>query len=131
MKELEKINIPSIVLKWSEWISWNDLRVDARGKSLVEVIAPNKEKGVYEVKLKNTDERLTIGKASDLRMRIKQGLVRGRVPHSAGRRIRANEDVSNVVVRWAITNRPAAAEEELHRHYQTRFSELPKYTKHT
>lgn len=125
----EKINIPPIVLEWSEWIAWNDLKLDARGGD--GVIVPNKKAGIYEVKLKNTNERLHIGRASDLRARVKQGLVKGKVPHSTGKKIRTNEDVSNIVVRWATTDRPSAVEEELHSLYQTKFGKLPKYTKHT
>lgn len=64
-------------------------------------------------------------------MRIKQGLVKGKVPHSAGKRIRAQEDLSRLVVRWAVTDRPAAVEEELHKKYKAKFGELPKYTEHT
>lgn len=128
MERIE-INIPPVVLEWSEWVPWDDLKVDARYGSGVRV--PNREAGVYEVKYRDTEERLTIGKASDLRMRIKQGLVKGKVPHSAGKRIRANEDVSGIVVRWAITDRPAAVEEELHRRYLDKFGRLSKYVKHT
>jgi len=125
----ELINIPPIILKWSDWVSWGDLIIDARGEDGVKV--PNHEPGVYEVRYKNSEERLTIGKASDLRMRIKQGLVKGKAKHSSGSKIRTNEDVSRLVVRWAITNRPAAVEEELHRRYRIKFGELPKYTEHT
>ena len=64
-------------------------------------------------------------------MRIKQGLVKGKAPHSAGDRIRAKEDVSKIVVRWAITNRPPAVEEEMHKKHLNRFGKLPKYVKHT
>ena len=128
MKE-ESINIPPIILKWSDWVSWGDLIIDARGEDGVKV--PNHEPGVYEVRYKNSEERLTIGKASDLRMRIKQGLVKGKAKHSSGSKIRTNEDVSRLVVRWAITNRPAAVEEELHRRYRIKFGELPKHTEHT
>lgn len=127
--ERVEINIPPIVLEWSEWVPWGDLKVDARYGSGVKV--PNREAGVYEAKYIDAEERLTIGKASDLRMRIKQGLVKGKVPHSAGKRIRANEDVSGIVVRWAITDWPAAVEEELHRRHRHRFGRLPKYVKHT
>lgn len=123
------INIPSIILKWSEWVSWNDLKIDARYGGGVRV--PNYWPGVYEVKYRDKEERLTIGKASDLRMRIKQGLVKGKAKHSSGSKIRAGEEVSKLVVRWAITDRPAAAEEELHRRYKAKFGELPKYTEHT
>jgi len=128
MERIE-INIPPVVLEWSEWVPWDDLKVDARYGSGVKV--PNREPGVYEVKYKDAEERLTIGKASDLRMRIKQGLVKGKARHSAGEEIRANEDVIGIVVRWAITDRPAAVEEELHRRFLDKFGRLPKYVKHT
>jgi excinuclease UvrABC nuclease subunit len=125
--EIETIKIPPIHLKLSEWIPWDNLKADAR-KGGIKV--PNKKPGVYEVKYAETEERLTIGKASDLRMRIKQGLVKGKTPHSAGERIRASEDISRIVVRWAITDRPAAVEEELHKRYLRKFGKLPKYVEH-
>lgn len=77
------------------------------------------------------EERLTIGKASDLRMRIRQDLVKGKTQHSSGKKIRANEDISKIVIRWAITERPASVEGELHKRYIEKFGILPKYTKHT
>lgn len=126
--DVETINIPLIRLKWSKWIPWDNLKADAR-KGGTKV--PNKESGVYEVRYADTKERLTIGKASDLRMRIKQGLVKGKTPHSAGNKIRDSEDTSKILVRWAITNRPAAAEEELHKRYVKKFGKLPKYVQHT
>ena len=126
--EIETINIPLIRLKWSEWILWDNLKSDAR-KGGIKV--SNKKPGVYEVKYEDTEERLTIGKASNLRMRIKQGLIKGKTPHSAGERIRAGEDILRIVVRWAITDRPAAVKEELHKRYINRFVKLPKYVEHT
>ena len=87
--------------------------------------------GVYEAKYINAEERLTIGKTSNLRMRIKQGLIKGKTPHSAGQKIRDNEDTSRIVVRWSITDRPAAVEEELHKRHINMFGELPKYVDHT
>ena len=125
----EMINISPIILKWSDWVSWDALKVDARQGGGVRV--PNHEPGVYEVKYRDSGKRLTIGKASDLRMRIKQGLVKGKTKHSSGSRIRISEETSKLVVRWAITNRPAATEEELHRKYKIKFGELPEYTEHT
>lgn len=122
------IDIPPIELEWSDWFAWDDLKTDARSGG---VGVPNWVPGVYEAKYRDTEERLTIGKASDLRMRVKQGLVKGKTPHSAGKKIRANEDVSKIVVRWAVTGRPAAVEEELHRMHREKFSRLPKYTEHT
>lgn len=127
--EKETINIPPITLEWSEWVYWDEIKKDARKKDGIKI--PNKKSGVYEVKYKGSEERLTIGKASDLRMRVRQGLVKGKVPHSAGKKIRANEDTSRIVVRWAITDRPAAAEEGLHKKHLSKFGKLPKYVKHT
>jgi len=46
--EKEEISIPSIVLQWSNWSAWDDLKVDARYGGGVKV--PNGEPGVYEVK---------------------------------------------------------------------------------
>jgi hypothetical protein len=125
---IEKIKIYSIQLDWSDWIPWNNFKIDARGGGIK---VPNKIPGVYEVKYLDSKERLTIGKASDLRMRIKQGLVKGKVPHSAGEKIRKSENLSKIVIRWAITNRPACIEEELHRRYLGKFGKLPKYVEHT
>jgi len=126
--EKEEINIPTIVLDWREWIPWDDFKIDVRYGGGVRVPT---EPGVYEVKYRDDENRLHIGKASDLRMRIKQGLVKGTVPHSAGERIRAREDVSRIVVRWAVTDRPAAVEEELHKRHRAKFGKLPKYTQRT
>ncbi len=63
------------------------------------VLILNGVPGVYEVKYAAAEggERLHVGKASDLRMRIRQGLVEGKALHSAGKRIRAEEDVSLLV----------------------------------
>jgi len=129
MGEKEIIEIPKITLDWSDWYPWDDVKKDAGKEGGIKI--PNKRSGVYEVKYKDADKRLTIGKASDLRMRIRQGLVKGKTPHSAGERIRKNEDMSKIVIRWAITDRPAAVEEELHRRHKEKFGELPKYVEHT
>lgn len=80
--------------------------------------------GVYEVIIDGKEERLTIGKAASLRMRVKQGMVKGNAPHSSGERIRRSEDTSIIKIRWAKTDRPVAAEEELHR-LHSRFLKRP------
>lgn len=126
--QTEFIEIPPIPLEWSDWFPWNSLKVDARNGG---VKIPNRKPGVYEVKYRDAEERLAIGKASDLRMRIRQGLVKGKTPHSAGERIRASEDTSKLVVRWAVTDRPAAIEEALHKRYLNRFGKFPKYVERT
>lgn len=127
--EKEIILIPRIELKWSDWIFWNNLKIDARyGRG---IIVPNGKSGVYQVKCSDSKVLLTIGRASDLRMRIKQGLVKGKSAHSAGNKIRRYEDTSKIVVRWATTDRPAATEEELHKRFLNKFGKFPKYVEHT
>ncbi len=123
------IKIPKIVLEWSNWAPWHELAKDARTGEGIYV--PNGIKGVYEVKRRRSQKRLTIGKAADLRMRIKQGLVKGKSAHSAGKEIRKHENLTNLVVRWAETDKPAAVEEELHRQYCNKYGRMPEYTKHT
>ena len=124
----EIINIPPIVLEWSDWIPWDDVKADARNGG-VEV--PNGVPGVYEAKCRGSEERLTIGETDDLRRRIKEHLVRGKGRHSSGERIRAQEDISKIVVRWAITDRRAVAQAALHERHVERFGRLPKYVKRT
>lgn len=124
----QTIDIPRITLNWSEWTSWSSIALLERDGG---VNIPNKSPGVYEVKHEHSNECLTIGKAADLRWRVRQGLVRGKAPHSSGSLIRAHEDLTTILVRWAVTDRPAAAEEELHRLYRCKYECLPKYTKHT
>ena len=89
-------------------------------------------KGVYEVKLSNdTERRVYIGRAKNLRHRIKQCLVKGKSKHYAGKQIREELDVSELVIRWAETDRPCAVEEELHFLYLEKFGILPDYTEQT
>jgi hypothetical protein len=126
--EKDIIRIPEIVLEWSAWNLWENLKTD--GQTGVDIRIP-KEPGVYEVRLNESSERLTIGKTNNLQRRVKQGLVKGQIPHSTGEKIRANEDIAEIYVRWAVTDRPSAAEEELHRQYKAKFGQLPKYTLHT
>lgn len=127
--ESQTLNIEEINLQWSQWFSWNLLIEDSRGDKGIKI--PNGKSGVYEVKFLNDDCRLTIGKASNLRHRIRQCLVKGISSHSAGKRIRQLEDVSNIIVRWAETNRPNAVEEELHMLYRKKYDCLPKYVERT
>ena len=58
-------------------------------------------------------------------------MVKGKVPHSTGERIRKLEDVVHINIRWAITDRPSACEEELHKLYVNIHGCLPLYTKRT
>lgn len=121
------ILIPPQILHWSKWYSWTEL---ARHSHIVPV--PNSP-GVYEVKLEKSERRLTIGQTTDLGKRIKQQLVKGN-NHSAGERITANfrKNVRRVRIRWALTDRHVAVEDELHRKHKKRFKgKLPTFTKTT
>ncbi len=124
----QALEIGTITLAWSEWVKWTDLETDGGSNQGVEV--PEKD-GVYEVKREDEEQRLTIGRSGNLDRRVKKWMVNGNPPHSAGCKILANEDTSGLQVRWATTNRPAAAEEELHRLHVEDFEKLPEYTKHT
>jgi hypothetical protein len=128
MTEKETITITPIELQWSEWFLWTELELDAR-KGGIKI--PNEVPGVYEARYEEEEERLDIGKTSDLRRRIKEGLIRGKTDHSAGDRLREKEDVSKIVVRWAITDRPSCVEEELHRRHKYKFGKLPRHVKQT
>jgi hypothetical protein len=128
--ETDTIVIPPVILHWSEWHVWSAIAAHARSTGGVAIPSTS---GVYEARHRDSDshERLYIGKASNLRMRVRQGLVKGLAPHGAGEIIRTTEDVNTLLLRWAETDRPAAVEEELHRRYQGRTGSLPKHTKHT
>jgi len=125
--EIQHIQIPPIQLEWSDWHSWTELLIDGRSGG---IRIPNGRPGVYEARLIGNPERLTIGKTVDLRYRIRQGLVKGNAPHSSGDDIRLEEDLSQVEIRWAKSDQPAAVEEELHRLHRVQFGRLPKYTDH-
>ena len=131
MEEHQTIEIPDISLIWSCWTPWLKVgqRVYEGGANLP------KAPGVYEVKLTNQDERLTIGRSSNLRMRVKQHLLKAQ-GHPAGEKIKADIDSgdldpNDMVVRWTTTDRPAAAEEALHKRHIQLFGDLPTYTKAT
>jgi len=129
MPEIQKIQIPIIELRWTKWVQWQVLTLDGPNPQAAEI---GKDPGVYEARIDKQGQRLTIGKASNLRSRVKNGLVNGTIPHSAGNKIRLYEDVQKINIRWAYTDRPAAAEEELHRlHKKSNHGNLPKYTKRT
>ena len=123
-----EVHIEPIMLEWSEWHSWRDVERNAREGGAV---APSNQPGVYEAKISGRRERLAIGKARDLRMRVKQGLMRGKgnAGEPAREDVGAGEDAADVVVRWAVTERPAAVVEELRIRHKGKFGELPKYTR--
>ena len=124
-----EIEIAKFKLEWSQWHAWADLERDVRSDA--DGVRVPTEPGVYEARVSGESTLLTIGKAANLRMRVKQGLVKGKLPHSSGARIRKSEETAQIEVRWATTDRPSCAEEELHRRYIAEHGALPKYTKRT
>lgn len=124
----QNLEIPRIALQWTDWYEWREFKKDRRSDP--EALNVPSESGVYEARLKGSDERLAIGKASDLRMRVKQGFVKGKTANSFGQKVRDGEDVSQVVIRWALTDRPACCQEELYRLHQQEHGQLPKYAEH-
>ena len=76
----DRIVIPAIPLEWRPWKRWGLLAMDARTHPGAR--GPNKRPGVYEARERGKDERLTIGKAGDLRYRVKEGLVWGNAPEA-------------------------------------------------
>jgi len=124
--DIQVILIPQIRLSWSHWVRWSLIALPVRGDRGISVpYGP----GVYEARYEHEEERLTIGKGSSLYYRVKQGMVKGKLGHPAGTKIREQEDTSRIVVRWAITDRPSAVEEELHRQHKEQFDgRLPKHT---
>jgi len=128
--QVEAIEVPPIVLAWSPWHRWLALSGDERGGAAVRL--PSGRSGVYEVMVEGQRPRLTIGRASDLRGRVKHQLVRGSgSSHPVREAIMQNEDLGRVFIRWALTDRPAAAEEALHLDHIRRHGRLPKYTQRT
>jgi len=129
MSDVQPLTIPEIKLEWVDWATWTDLQ-----RSTANVYG--KETGVYEVKYRDLDDsapRLHIGRAGNkqsLQSRIR-AMVKGENGHSTGKRICVQENIANLVVRWARTDRPAAAEEELHRLHKQKHGNLPKYDQHT
>lgn len=126
--EIQKLKIPTIVLNWSRWYSWSQIAASQTSKRGVAI---SSGPGVYEVANSRSKKRLTVGKAVNLNRRIRIQLVLGKGKHSTGARIRAAEDPSKLRVRWAETERPCAAEEDLHVQYKRRYKCLPLYTKQT
>ena len=125
----EEVQLPKVWVCWSYPEKWEALGA-ATGRE-TEMELPPAEPGVYEVSVGYFSPRLYIGRATDLYSRILYGLIGGKSPHTAGQKIRENEDLTKITVTWAATDRPAAIEEELHLRHIHEFGRLPKYTQRT
>jgi len=127
--QVQALELPPIVLAWSAWTRWDDLRQDERLRTGPRV--PIGRPGVYEVIKEHHVERLAIGRTVNLRERVKHELAMGNGKHAVHDAIVKGEDTSRVLIRWAVTDRPSAAEEELHRRHLRQHGKLPKYTQRT
>lgn len=115
----QDLPIGTVTLDWCEWTAWPEVR---------EAFIPW-EPGVYEVRHLNrpNGERLYIGMAKALQRRVYRGMIRN--SHHAAGAIPQDHESTQVLVRWAVTPRPAAAEEELIRAYIEQFGQLPQYAR--
>jgi hypothetical protein len=124
----EVLSIPDIWIKWSFVESFDDIA--GTGEHSEEIDLPPPEPGVYEVRCRGRYEPLYIGRTLNLRQRVRDALVKGIAVHVAGQRMRENEGPALLCVRWAVTDRPAAAEEELLRRHEKFWGHLPEYVGH-
>ena len=116
MGERQHLENLDITLHWSEWIDWDF----ATGSKILD------ESGVYEAKFKNQEKRLYIGETNKLSKRV--SFLRTST-HHAGEKIRTNEDISNIEIRWAETGQYKNAERELLKMHCIKFGSWPKYNK--
>lgn len=113
-------------IEWGSWMPWT---------SIPQIDIPQMP-GVYEVVYRDdTDgERLTIGETIHLREHLRKNLFRD-TRHikgdgktiAVGGKIKANEDVTLLLVRWAETENHHAVKSELKDLHFRRFGRLPKH----
>jgi len=126
LAQVECLELPPIWLPWSCVEDWTD--VIGTGEHSDEILLPPAKPGVYEVKVRGEAEPIYIGKTLNLRRRIMEALIEGSMLHTAGQKMRENENFADLSVRWAVTDRPAAAEEELWRRHVEFWGRPPKYS---
>jgi hypothetical protein len=122
---IQILTIEPIHLEWSEWYEFKYILLK---RSLIP-----KSSGVYEVIEPDNECRLTIGESSNLNRRIRQNLIVAN-SHSAGKDIALSFEAtihSTLLVRWALTIRRAAAQEELHRLHILAHNCMPRFTDKT
>ncbi len=121
----QPMEFPLVVLRWSYQWGWDELANAADDSPDIDL--PPEAPGVYDVRGRGRYESLYIGQTQDLLRRVYYGLVKGILPHTAGDKIRENENPPDLSVRWAYTDRPAAVEEELIRLHIETFGHPPTY----
>jgi hypothetical protein len=108
-------------VEWSGWIPW----------TLIPQFKTPRGPGVYEVVYENDPDgqRLQIGETIHLGEHLRKNLFRDRRHMAVGGRIKANEDVTQLLVRWAETENYRAVKSELKGRHLATFGRLPKYMK--
>lgn len=83
MSEQTVLEIGTITLDGSDWVPGVEILTDNRGGAGVSI--PNVIAGVYEVHSIDNEpgDRVYIGRAGDLRLRVRQGLAKCKLPHLA------------------------------------------------
>jgi excinuclease UvrABC nuclease subunit len=121
----QTITFEPIILEWTRWYIFS---VVVGNRVLVPKLS-----GVYEVIEPNNECRLTIGESKNLNRRIRHNLIKGS-SHSAGEDIKKHFAPivhSTLLVRWALTSKRAAVQEELHRLHMQVYDCMPRYTDKT
>ena len=138
MGEIQYLENLDVTLHWEKWVPWHTIKRYVQQRRLPNLTP--KAPGVYEAKFSDQVERLHIGETGTgvngtLHQRIR-AFVRGNSDHSAGHRIEQCQgkgliNVSNIVVRWAVTEQHIEVQGELHRIHRVKYGRLPKYTEQT
>ncbi len=106
-------------LEWSNWVAW---------VSVPDQNAPV-ESGVYGVVRRGETDgvRLHIGETIHLHHHLLRNLLGDKRPTAVGGRIMANEDVTQLLVRWTETVDHHAAKTELINRHLKAFGRYPEY----
>lgn len=90
--------------------------------------------GIFAVRQRGLAERLLVGRAGDLRRRLKHALVESRRRRATDDELRTKEDLTRIEMRWALASAREAPfipwaeiEAELLRRYVAQFGQWPKY----
>jgi hypothetical protein len=115
----DHVTLTSGEIEWGSWVPWT---------SIPEIDIPLGP-GVYEVVYRDDldGERLQIGEAIKLHEDVLKYLFRYRDLKAVGGRIKAAEDVEQLLVRWTETENHHAVKSELMRLHLERFGRLPKH----
>jgi excinuclease UvrABC nuclease subunit len=118
-EEISEVNI-HVMLNWTQWYSFVDIRNE---KYVLSTLS-----GVYEVRDIHSKEILHIGKAINLKNRVKTRFVDGKYRHSTrDRMIEKHVKFEDLEIRWLETEYSCAVEEYLHKEHIKQFGRLPEY----